>query len=180
MPRIKGNHNAMLSGKAAAEAAHAAIKAGRSGDELPDYEKEVREGSIGQDLFKVRNVKSLWSKYGLTASLAIGGFDMWCNTLFGASLLGTMHHGKSDADATELASKHKEIAYPKPDGKLSFDRLTNVDFQVADGKYGSTILPISSGPAMIKFPFGELKSVSAEIMYMISIGTRNKFWYTSL
>ena len=128
VPRIKGNHNAMLSGKAAAEAAHAAIKAGRSGDELPDYEKEVREGSIGQDLFKVRNVKPLWSKYGLTASLAIGGFDMWCNTLFGASLLGTMHHGKSDADATELASKHKEIAYPKPDGKLSFDRLTNVAF----------------------------------------------------
>ncbi len=128
VPRIKGNHNAMLSGKAAAEAAHAAIKAGRSGEELPDYEKEVREGSIGQDLFKVRNVKSLWSKYGLTASLAIGGFDMWCNTLFGASLLGTMHHGKSDADATELASKHKEIAYPKPDGKLSFDRLTNVAF----------------------------------------------------
>ena len=128
VPRIKGNHNAMLSGKAAAEAAHAAIKAGRFGDELPDYEKEVREGSIGQDLFKVRNVKSLWSKYGLTASLAIGGFDMWCNTLFGASLLGTMHHGKSDADATELASKHKEIAYPKPDGKLSFDRLTNVAF----------------------------------------------------
>ena len=128
VPRIKGNHNAMLSGKAAAEAAHAAIKAGRSGEELPDYEKEVREGSIGQDLFKVRNVKPLWSKYGLTASLAIGGFDMWCNTLFGASLLGTMHHGKSDADATELASKHKEIAYPKPDGKLSFDRLTNVAF----------------------------------------------------
>ncbi len=128
VPRIKGNHNAMLSGKAAAEAAHAAIKAGRAGDELPDYEKEVRTGEIGKDLFKVRNVKPLWSKFGLTASLAIGGFDMWCNTLFNFSLLGTMHHGKSDADATELASKHPEIAYPKPDGKLSFDRLTNVAF----------------------------------------------------
>ncbi|WP_298858137.1 electron transfer flavoprotein-ubiquinone oxidoreductase [uncultured Sulfitobacter sp.] len=128
VPRIKGNHNAMLSGKAAAEAAHAAIKAGRSGDELPDYEKDVREGAIGQDLFKVRNVKPLWSKYGLVASLAIGGFDMWCNTLFNFSLLGTMHHGMNDAEATELASKHKEIAYPKPDGKLSFDRLTNVAF----------------------------------------------------
>ena len=128
LPRIKGNHNAMLSGKAAAEAAHAAIAAGRSGDELPDYEKEVREGEIGKDLYKVRNVKPLWSKYGLTASLAIGGFDMWCNTLFGGSLLGTMPHGKNDADATELASKHKEITYPKPDGKLSFDRLTNVAF----------------------------------------------------
>ena len=128
VPRIKGNHNAMLSGKAAAEAAYAAIKAGRSGDELPDYEQDVREGPIGQDLYKVRNVKPLWSKYGLVASLAVGGFDMWCNTLFNFSLLGTMHHGKNDADATELASKHKEITYPKPDGKLSFDRLTNVAF----------------------------------------------------
>ncbi|MGJ8595800.1 4Fe-4S dicluster domain-containing protein [Sulfitobacter sp.] len=128
VPRIKGNHNAMLSGKAAAEAAYEAIKAGRSGDELPEYETDVREGPIGQDLYKVRNVKPLWSKFGLVASLAVGGFDMWCNTLFNFSLLGTLSHGKSDAEATELASEHKEIAYPKPDGKLSFDRLTNVAF----------------------------------------------------
>ncbi|MCX7558808.1 electron transfer flavoprotein-ubiquinone oxidoreductase [Sulfitobacter sp. F26204] len=127
LPRIKGNHNAMLSGKAAAEAAYAAIQAGRSGDELPEYEAEVRDGAIGKDLKKVRNVKPLWSKYGLTASLAIGGFDMWCNTL-GFSLLGTMGHGKSDAEATEPAANHKMIEYPKPDGKLSFDRLTNVAF----------------------------------------------------
>ena len=128
VPRIKGNHNAMLSGIAAAEAAHAAIAAGRSGDELPDYEAEVRKGEIGSDLKKVRNVKPLWSKYGLTASLAIGGFDMWCNTILGGSLLGTLGHGKSDAEATEPADKHKKIDYPKPDGKLSFDRLTNVAF----------------------------------------------------
>ena len=128
VPRIKGNHNAMLSGKAAAEAAYAAIQADRSGDELTAYEEDVRGGAIGSDLKKVRNVKPLWSKFGLTASLAIGGFDMWCNNLFGASLLGTMKHGKSDADTTEPASKHKEITYPKPDGKLSFDRLTNVAF----------------------------------------------------
>ena len=128
VPRIKGNHNAMLSGKAAAEAAYAAIQADRSGDELTEYEKEVREGAIGADLKKVRNVKPMWSKWGLTASLAFGGFDMWCNTLFGGSIFGTMQHGKSDADATEPASKHKEIDYPKPDGKLSFDRLTNVAF----------------------------------------------------
>lgn len=127
VPRIKGNHNAMLSGKAAAEAAMAAIKSDRSGDELTDYEKDVRDGAIGADLKKVRNVKPLWSKYGLTASLALGGMDMWTNT-FGFSLLGTMKHGKSDAEATEEASKHKKIDYPKPDGKLSFDRLTNVAF----------------------------------------------------
>jgi len=127
VPRIKDNHNAMLSGKAAAEAAISAIKADRSGDELTAYEAEVREGAIGKDLKKVRNVKPLWSKFGLMTSLVVGGFDMWCNTL-GFSLLGTLKHGKNDADSTEEASKHKPINYPKPDGKLSFDRLTNVAY----------------------------------------------------
>ena len=127
VPRIKGNHNAMLSGKAAAEAAISAIKADRSGDELTAYEAEVCEGAIGKDLKKVRNVKPLWSKFGLMTSLVVGGFDMWCNTL-GFSLLGTLKHGKNDADSTEEASKHKPINYPKPDGKLSFDRLTNVAY----------------------------------------------------
>jgi electron-transferring-flavoprotein dehydrogenase len=127
VPRIKGNHNAMLSGKAAAEAAFAAIKDGRAADELSDYETEVREGAIGQDLQKVRNVKPLWSKYGLTASLTLGGFDMWTNTL-GFSLFGTLSHGKSDAEVTGEASKFEPIDYPKPDGKISFDRLTNVSY----------------------------------------------------
>ncbi|WP_019953511.1 electron transfer flavoprotein-ubiquinone oxidoreductase [Yoonia vestfoldensis] len=127
VPRIKGNHNAMLSGIAAAEAAVAAIKAGRSGDALDDYNSAVRKGEIGKDLKKVRNVKPLWSKYGLMASLGIGGADMWMNTL-GIGVLGTLKHGKSDALATEPADKHKPIDYPKPDGKLSFDRLTNVAF----------------------------------------------------
>ncbi|KNX42278.1 Electron transfer flavoprotein-ubiquinone oxidoreductase [Roseovarius tolerans] len=131
VPRIKGNHNAMLSGKAAAEAAHEAIKAGRTSDELGDYETEVRTGAIGKDLKKVRNVKPLWSKYGLLASLTVGGFDMWTNTV-GFSLLGTLNHGKTDAEATGLAETHKKIDYPKPDGKLSFDRLTNVSFSMTN------------------------------------------------
>ncbi len=127
VPRIKGNHNAMLSGKAAAEAAFAAIKAGRAGDELSDYERQVRDGAIGQDLRRVRNVKPLWSAKGLMASLVFGGFDMWTNT-FGFSLFGTLKHGKTDAAATEKAARWNPIVYPKPDGKLSFDRLTNVAF----------------------------------------------------
>jgi electron-transferring-flavoprotein dehydrogenase len=131
VPRIKGNHNAMLSGKAAAEAAHEAISAGRASDELSDYETEVREGAIGRDLKKVRNVKPLWSKFGLLTSLAVGGFDMWTNTA-GFSLLGTLGHGKTDAEATGLAENHKPIDYPKPDGKLSFDRLTNVSFSMTN------------------------------------------------
>jgi electron-transferring-flavoprotein dehydrogenase len=127
VPRIKGNHNAMLSGKAAAEAAFDAIKAGRLGDELTAYETAVRSGPIGRDLKKVRNVKPLWSKYGLVASLMGGGIDMWANTI-GLTIFGTLRHGKSDAAATGLAKDHKPIDYPKPDGVLSFDRLTNVAY----------------------------------------------------
>ncbi|MDR6263690.1 electron transfer flavoprotein-ubiquinone oxidoreductase [Roseobacter sp. N2S] len=132
VPRIKGNHNAMLSGKAAAEAAVAAIKAGREGDELTEYETEVRTGPIAKDLKKVRNVKPIWSKYGLIASLALGGLDMWVASLTGWNPLGTWKHGKSDAQATEKVSKHKPIDYPKPDGVISFDRLTNVSFSATN------------------------------------------------
>ncbi|KKK92425.1 hypothetical protein LCGC14_2703060, partial [marine sediment metagenome] len=126
VPRIKGNHNAMLSGKAAAEAAHAALGAGRSADTLADYDSAVREGPIGADLKRVRNVKPLWSKYGLSASMGLGGFDMWMSNLTGWNPLGTLKHGKTDAAATGEAKDHKPIDYPRPDGKLSFDRLTNV------------------------------------------------------
>jgi electron-transferring-flavoprotein dehydrogenase len=127
VPRIKGNHNAMLSGIAAAEAAAKVIAAGRASDELNDYETAVRTGPIGKDLKKVRNVKPLWSKYGLIASLTLGGADMWANT-FGLTILGTLRHGKNDAKATGKAKDFAPIDYPKPDGVLSFDRLTNVAF----------------------------------------------------
>ena len=163
VPRIKGNHNAMLSGKAAAEAAFRAIKADRSGDELTGYEAEVRGGAIGTDLKKVRNVKPLWSKYGLTASLFLGGFDMWTNTI-GFSLFGTQSHGKNDADATEEAAKHKPIDYPKPDGKLSFDRLTNVAFSFTNHEESQPAHSASQGrgsarkrePSQICGPLGAL------------------------
>jgi len=131
VPRIKGSHNAVLSGKAAAEAAHAAIAAGRSGDELTDYNIELRAGPIGRDLRRVRNVKPIWSKRGLLASLGLGGFDMWTNQI-GLSLLGTVKHGKSDATATGKAAKFEPIDYPRPDGVLSFDRLTNVSFSMTN------------------------------------------------
>ncbi|MCV2863901.1 electron transfer flavoprotein-ubiquinone oxidoreductase [Albidovulum sediminicola] len=128
VPRIKGNHNAMLSGIHAAEAAHAAIGEGRGGDELAAYEANLRSGPIAKDLKRVRNVKPMWSRWGMIASLAFGGFDMWTNHLFGLSLFGTLKHGKTDAAATGEASKFPKIDYPKPDGVLSFDRLTNVAF----------------------------------------------------
>jgi electron-transferring-flavoprotein dehydrogenase len=132
VPRIKGNHNAMLSGMAAAEAAVEAIRAGRSGDVLEEYDSTLRSGPVGRDLKRVRNVKPMWSKWGLGASLTLGGFDMWTNALFGVSLFGTLSHGKTDAAATGKASKFKPIDYPKPDGVLSFDRLTNVSYAMTN------------------------------------------------
>ncbi len=127
VPRIKGNHNAMLSGIAAAEAAFAAIGDGRGSDELTEYNTALREGPVGRDLYKVRNVKPFQSNNGVLGALGLGGFDMWTNTL-GFSIFGTKGHGKSDADATQKAARWNPIDYPKPDGKLSFDRLTNVSY----------------------------------------------------
>ncbi|MFC3629110.1 electron transfer flavoprotein-ubiquinone oxidoreductase [Paracoccus angustae] len=128
VPRIKGNHNAMISGIEAAEAAAKAIAAGREGDRLTDYDTAVRGGAIGQDLKKVRNVKPAWSRYGLWPSLVLGGMDMWGAGLTGRNILRTWKHGKTDAEATGKAADFQPIVYPKPDGKLSFDRLTNVAF----------------------------------------------------
>jgi electron-transferring-flavoprotein dehydrogenase len=126
VPRIKGSHNAVLSGMLAAEHAAAAIAAGRANDELEAYESAWRDTDIGKDLKKVRNVKPLWSRFGTVAGVALGGFDMWTNTLFGFSLFGTMKHGKPDHATLEPAEKHKRIDYPKPDGVLTFDRLSSV------------------------------------------------------
>ncbi|KPU83344.1 electron transfer flavoprotein-ubiquinone oxidoreductase [Marinosulfonomonas sp. PRT-SC04] len=128
VPRIKGNHNAMLSGIAAAEAAIAAIKDGRSGDELRAYETDLKSGPVAKDLKRVRNVKPIWSKLGMMPSLLLGGFDMWVANLTGWNPLGTWKHGKSDAASTGEAANFKKIDYPKADGTLSFDRLTSVSF----------------------------------------------------
>jgi len=125
VPRIKGSHNAVLSGMLAAEHVAQAIADGRSHDEISTYEDAWRATDIGKDLKKVRNVKPLWSKLGLPG-VAIGGLDMWLNTLFGISPFGTMKHGKTDAASLEPASKHTKIDYPKPDGVLTFDRLSSV------------------------------------------------------
>ncbi len=132
VPRIKGNHNAMFSGMAAAEAAVTAIKAGRSGDDLTAYNDDLRAGPVAKDLKRVRNVKPIWSKLGMMPSLLLGGFDMWVANLTGWNPLGTWKHGKSDAAATGKAANFKPIEYPKPDGKLSFDRLTNVSFAMTN------------------------------------------------
>ena len=125
VPRIKGSHNAILSGMMAAEKIAARIADGAANDEPVEIEQSWRETAIGADLNKVRNVKPLWSKFGTIGGIVLGGIDMWTNTL-GFSLFGTMKHGKSDAASLEPASAHKPIAYPKADSVLTFDRLSSV------------------------------------------------------
>jgi electron-transferring-flavoprotein dehydrogenase len=126
VPRIKGSHNAVLSGMLAAEKLAAAIEAGRANDEPIEIENEWRATPIGKDLKRVRNVKPLWSKFGTYIGIALGGLDMWTNQLFGLSFFGTLKHGKTDAASLEPAAKHKKIDYPKPDGVLTFDRPSSV------------------------------------------------------
>ena len=128
VPRIKGNHNAMMSGISAAEITCKAIKEGLKNTELSEYDAAIKNGKVGADLKPVRNVKPIWSRFGLLASLIVGGIDMWIANIFGINILGTMKHGKSDAKSTKPAKNFSEIQYPKPDGKISFDRLTNVSF----------------------------------------------------
>ena len=129
VPRIKGSHNAILSGIAAAEAAFAAIEAGRAHDRLDAYEESVRSGDIARDLRPVRNVKPLWSRLGTWLGVALGGLDMWLNTFIPGKGLGfTLKHGKADYASLKKAADAKPIAYPKPDGVLTFDRLTSVSF----------------------------------------------------
>jgi electron-transferring-flavoprotein dehydrogenase len=125
VPRIKGSHNAMLSGIMAAESVAAALSAGRARDELADYEAGWRSSAIGKDLKRVRNAKPLWSKFGTLIGITLGGLDMWTNT-FGFSLFGTVGHGKPDYASLKPAADCTPIAYPKPDGKLTFDRLSSV------------------------------------------------------
>jgi electron-transferring-flavoprotein dehydrogenase len=125
VPRIKGSHSAMLSGMLAAEHVAAALKAGRRNDELTDYEAAWRSSAIGADLWKVRNAKPLWSRFGTFVGIALGGFDMWTNTA-GFSLFGTLGHGKPDWASLKPAAQCTPIAYPKPDGTVTFDRLSSV------------------------------------------------------
>ena len=133
VPRIKGSHNAMKSGMLAAEAIIEALEDDRAHDVLVGYEAGFEQSWVRTELKKVRNVKPLWSKFGTTLGVALGGFDMWTNTLLGGfSFFGTLGHGKPDHACLLPAEKVKMIEYPKPDGVISFDRLTNVSYSATN------------------------------------------------
>ncbi|MEZ5956526.1 MAG: electron transfer flavoprotein-ubiquinone oxidoreductase [Hyphomonadaceae bacterium] len=127
VPRIKGSHNAMRSGMLAAETAFEALAQGRQRDTLEGYEEAYRNSSIRKDLLGVRNAKPMLSRFGTFWGGVVGMFDMWTTTLLGGfSFFGTMKHGKTDAASTGKAKNYKPIAYPKPDGVLTFDKLSSV------------------------------------------------------
>jgi len=126
VPRIKGSHNAVLTGMLCAEHLFAALGAGRANDEVASYEDAWRASEAGRDLKRVRNVKPLWSRFGTAIGVGLGGLDMWLNQLFGWSPFGTMRHGKPDYACLKPLSAVKPITYPKPDGVLTFDKLSSV------------------------------------------------------
>jgi electron-transferring-flavoprotein dehydrogenase len=125
LPRIKGSHNAIVSGILAAEAAFEALGAGRTGDVLTGYEEAFKNSSIAKDLKRVRNVKPLLTRLGTRMGTVVGGIEMWLNTLL-PFLSYTLRHKKSDSASTKPAANYQPIVYPKPDGVLTFDRLSSV------------------------------------------------------
>jgi electron-transferring-flavoprotein dehydrogenase len=127
VPRIKGSHNAMKTGMLAAEAAFQRLSAGSEGhDVLESYESAFRKSWAYQDLWKVRNVKP-GLRWGAKLGTLHGGLQMWLHHLgLGKLLPYTLHHKKTDSASLEKAAQAPRIAYPKPDGVISFDRLSSV------------------------------------------------------
>jgi electron-transferring-flavoprotein dehydrogenase len=126
LPRIKGSHNAMKTGMLAAEAAGAALKAGRATDTLAEYDKAYTQSWVAKDLHRVRNAKPLWSRLGSLLALPLIGLDLWTNQMFGLSLFGTLGHGEPDFATLKRVADSPKISYPRPDGVLTFDRLSSV------------------------------------------------------
>ena len=125
VPRIKGTHTAMKSGMLAAEAAVEAIGAGRTRDELSAYDANLRASWIAVELNKVRNAQPAVARFGGLLGTMLAGADMWMRTLK-IGLPVTMRHRHTDAENTKPAEQFTKIEYPKPDGKISFDRLSSV------------------------------------------------------
>ena len=126
LPRIKGTHNAMKTGMLAAEAAFDALKADRQHDELHAYNDGWKKSWVFSDLYKVRNVKP-GLKWGMTLGTLHGGIHMWLNDLGLGKLVGwTLRHGKADNETLKPADQMPQIKYPKPDGVISFDKLSSV------------------------------------------------------
>jgi electron-transferring-flavoprotein dehydrogenase len=121
MPKIKGTHTAMKSGMVAAEAVFAAAGAGRGADEVSEYSERLRQSWLWEELYAVRNIKPSFS-WGLWAAIAYSALDTY---VFRGKAPWTFHH-KPDHAKLKKASECPKIEYPKPDGVVSFDKLSSV------------------------------------------------------
>ena len=124
VPRIKGSHTAMKSGMLAAESVAAAVAAGRGGDELSDYQPAVNNSWIAKELKLVQNAEPAIAKFGGDYGTILGGIDMWMRTLGIGLPISMKHH--PDSSTIGRKDLYAPIAYPKPDGVISFDRLSSV------------------------------------------------------
>ena len=122
--RIKGSHAAIKSGMMAAEAAHAAISAGRANDRLEAYPDAFKQSWLFDELWRARNFKP-WMSKGLYLGSLMVGIDQ---VVFGGKAPWTLRHGHADNETLKKKSEVTPIQYPKPDGVLTFDRLTNLAF----------------------------------------------------
>jgi electron-transferring-flavoprotein dehydrogenase len=122
--RIKGSHAAIKSGMLAAEAAHAAISAGRANDRLEAYPDAFRDSWLFDELWRARNFKP-WMSKGLYLGTVMVGIDQ---VVFAGKAPWTLRHGHADHETLKKKSDVQPIQYPKPDGVLTFDRLTSVSF----------------------------------------------------
>jgi electron-transferring-flavoprotein dehydrogenase len=116
----------MRTGMMAAAAAAAALAAGRQGDILAGYEEAYAASPVAAELHLVRNAKPLWSKLGTLLALPAIGLDLWTNQLFGFSFFGTLQHDGPDHASLRKAAESPKLAYPRPDGVLTFDRASSL------------------------------------------------------
>lgn len=132
VPRIKGSHNAMKTGMLAAESAYEAIVAGRGNDVLESYEPAFRASWVYKDLDKVRNARPALGKFGAVLGSLYAGFDMWVRQIGLGFLLPWTFANHKDHEQLRPAKDMPKIDYPKPDGVLTFDKLTNVSFSATN------------------------------------------------
>ncbi|WP_344919419.1 electron transfer flavoprotein-ubiquinone oxidoreductase, partial [Azospirillum formosense] len=121
VPKIKGNHTAMKSGMLAAEAVHELLSAEAPAREAVAYPEKLRASWVWSELFAVRNIRPGFQK-GLWAGLANAAYE----TATKGKSPWTLHHRHGDHETLKKASEMPKIAYPKPDGVVSFDRLSSV------------------------------------------------------
>lgn len=175
VPRIKGSHTAMKSGMLAAESIAAAIASGREKDDMVEYDAAVCDSWIAKELKKVQNAQPLIAKFGGELGTVLAGADMWLRTIGGFGLWKPLKHHR-DSEATQRADLYKPIAYPKPDGVITFDRLTSVSFSytnheedqpshlvLKDPTVPTRInLPLYAGPEQRYCPAGVYEYVGVE------------------